>query len=161
MPNDRLKVFEIDLTRLEEEWAHHARYYELGAKRLADARNDYERAKVDKELTYADMDHIIRQDPSQFGLTDKVTEPGIKSAILHSPRHVKAQEKVLTTKHIMDVWSAYVSALEQRKSALENEVKLWAGGYFSAPTAPDNMKEHMARKERDVMFAPKKKERTT
>lgn len=134
------KILEIDDKQLDREWVLQPRLYFRLACDLADARKEYERAKANRDLVYAEQDHQVRLHPSNYGV-DKVTETAIKSAVLKSKAYATADEDVANAKHEVDILAAAVEAVEHRKKALENRVSLLALGYRSEPREPSHSRE--------------------
>ena len=109
---------------------------------LAEGRRDYEQAKVDLELTKAELDRDIRRNPTRFGL-EKVTETVVEQTVIWQIQHKNAQKTVLDARHTMDVLQAVVTALENKKKSLELAVQLWAMSYFAEPKIPREAKSRM------------------
>lgn len=149
-------VFAIDKDRLDEEWVSQPLLYYKYAMRLADAREEFDRAKARKEVVEAELDAAIRRDPPAFGL-EKITDDAIKKAIIRQRRHTEAQEELIKAKHTMDVLDLTVDTLDQRKRALEKLVDLRLKEYFSEPRASVGAREDMGRVTRDAAFKPRKK----
>lgn len=64
----------------------------------------------------------------------KITETTVKNAVTSDREVQKARSAIIEAKHEVDVLSAAVSALDQRKRALENLVTLHGQSYFSTPS---------------------------
>lgn len=127
------KILEVDLDRLEEEWEKQPLLCFEFMTELVEAREEMDRRKADLELTDAELDHEVRSRPEEFGL-DKVTEPAIKATILCHDRHRAAHHDWLAAKSLVGYLQAAVECVtDQRKKALENEVDLLLGGYWSKP----------------------------
>jgi hypothetical protein len=125
-----LDFFDLDDTRLDEEWAQQSKHYYEHALELADARAALERAKARRDLVAAEVDRDIRADPAKYNL-EKITEPAVEKQVTLSRRYAQANEEVIEAKHTVDVLFATVEALEQRKKALEGRTSLWLGNYYS------------------------------
>jgi len=122
----------IDETILDEEWQGHAEMAYAWAKKSAKANAEIERQKAALELTAADLDLAIRQNPGVYGLA-KVTETSLKAAVVASPDYQRAKEKTIQAKHDADVIAAAVASLRDRKHALQGLVELHIAGYSAAP----------------------------
>lgn len=123
---------QIDQHALDTEWLNQPTLYFDYSSKLADARKDHDESKSKLDITYAEMDAAIRSDPEEYGL-EKITEGAIKSAIQQHEDYQVAEEDLRDCKHTVDVLSAAVSALDQRKRALESLVSLHGQNYFSEP----------------------------
>lgn len=145
--------FKPDMNRLDEEWVNQAPLFYEHAVQLADAKAEYERAKANRDLVYAEVYLDVKQNPQNYGV-DKVTEEMVKQLVTTDSRYQKAFDKVTRAKHDMDVLQAAVDALDHRKKGLENLVHLHAMNYFASPTAPKQSRERMDEVERKNAFAP-------
>jgi len=102
----------------------------------AKERLDFVRAKLDAE---------IRNDPEKFGIT-KLTESAIQATIILQPEYQEAARAYNDAKYEYEVSQAAVRAIDQRKTALENLVKLLSVSYFAGPKTPrDLTKEALER----------------
>lgn len=133
---------QIDRHRLDDEWTQQPRMYFCYAAKLADARQELDRAKTELDLVDAELDIKIRKNPELFDLP-KVTESVIKSTIVAAGAHIRANDFVIDAKHAVDVLVAAVTALDHKKKALENMVSLQLANYYSSPKAPEGARERM------------------
>lgn len=139
----------IDKHRLDEQWADQPGLrFRYGAE-LAEARREVSRAKANVDLTAAELDNEIRESPESFGLT-KITEAAIKATIPSNKRYRKAQDRLIEAEYSVNILTAAVSAIDHRKKALEDEVALWLGDYFSSPRAPEGAKDRMQEVEKQA-----------
>lgn len=132
----------IDQNSLDQEWLDQPRMYFRYAAQLADARQAYDAARADLDLTKAELDLAIRSDPQQFDL-GKVTEASIQATILNQKAYTRARDKLSAAKHEVDVLEAAVGALDHRKRSLERLVELFLANYFSRPSAPNGTQEEV------------------
>lgn len=123
--------FELDPNRLDEEWVEHVRLYHEHALKLADARQEYERTKAERELVAAELDREVRSNAVKLGI--KVTEAVVANAVTEHENYRQVVGKVIRAKHDVDVAEVAVSTLEHRKKALENLVQLRLSDYYSEP----------------------------
>ncbi len=137
------KIHEIDKFRLDEEWVEQPALYVEYAERLAEQMKRLDYAKSDLELTVAEIDKDIRlYFQTKYGL-EKLTENVVSNTIILQPRYQVALKALNETKHDVAILRAAVDGLDQRKSALENLVKLFLSSYFAQPQAPREAKEAM------------------
>jgi len=121
---------DIDLNRLEEEWIGQPILYLKWAEDLADALRDADQTKINLDVTRAEVDLRIRQDPTKYRIPEgKATEAAIKSRILKHAKVIEGQKKVLDAAHRVRILQAAVTALEHRKRALTKEADLFAAKY--------------------------------
>lgn len=148
-------ILAIDMTLLDKEWVNQPRLFFRYAKELADARQKLEESNANVKLVIAEADKKVRL--SVADREKKPPEAAIAQQISRRKEVKAAEQEALTAKHRVDVLYAAVNALEHRKAALENLVKLHGQNYFSAPkAASDNidrvtdmrMKRAVGRKEK-------------
>lgn len=144
-------ILNIELTRLDEEWLKQPKLYYEAAEQLANKRfemetlkNNLAAAEADLEDVQAKVDLAIRSNPSKYLGEIKVTEASIKNAVLLDPEYKKTKQicdnlnqELLKAKYEAELLAAIVEALNHKKSALENLVKLHSQNYFSVPKVED------------------------
>ena len=153
--DDDRPILSIDLFRLDEEWIEQPELFHTYAQKLADANSEFDTAKAGLEVTKAELDREIRQNPDSFELS-KLTEPLITSTVLIQPEYSKANRILIEARHTRDILQATVNALDHRKKALEKLVELHGRDYFAVPT--DRTKS-MDGVEKDSIQKKRKKER--
>lgn len=134
--NDEPQVFVVDQFHLDKDWVQQPEFYHQYATKLADARMEWELAKADRDVVFAELDKAIRLTPSEYGL-EKLTETIVANTVLLQPEAKKANRKVIEKRHEADLLQAMVDALDHRKKALENLVMLQGRDYFSEPRVDD------------------------
>lgn len=144
-------LFAIDPHRLDEEWIKQPSLYRKWARQLANAREEWERAKAQRDVVTAEIDKAIRFNPEEYGL-EKITEPSVEKTILLQKRYQRAHAVVVEAKHKVDLLEANVSALDHRKRALEKLVDLFLSDYFSKPREPKDSGGVMQRSKADQAF---------
>lgn len=143
-------VLDIDQLHLDKHWVEQPRLYLQHAKLLADARRELDRLKSELELTHAELDKEIRTSPEEYDI-EKVSEKAIENCILTQKRYLTANAAVIDAKHAVDVYQAFVSALDHRKRALENLVDLHGQSYFATPRATGDNSEAMQEAEQRIL----------
>ena len=133
--NDYEDDIQIDEDFLDVEWLEQPRLFLQYSRRASEARDEMERAKQLMDLTKAEVDLDVRKNPGNHKL-EKVTEGAISAAILMDSRF---QEALNEARHNYNVLMGAVSAFEQRKTALENLVKLHGQNYFAGPKVPHDL----------------------
>ena len=163
--------YEVDLKvnkfKLDEEWEDQPLLYMKWAERVAEAKSDTFRAeeklkqtkaqmKFEIEKCKAELDDEIRNEWDLFGFDKKPTEAAIVSCILTQEKYhtkMKEQNKKLSDA-INEVAEAIKTsetlegarlAMSHKRSAIEGEVFLWAGNYFSDARIPQIAKEAVGR----------------
>jgi hypothetical protein len=133
-PGDDLSV-SIDPFHLDREWTAQPDRMQKAGDLLADAKDRADRAKSKLDVVKATVELMVRKKPSAFGL-DKLTEPAVAAAVVASDQYQEAMGRFNKAKHRAALLGSLVDAMEQRKAALENLVKLHLAGYYSEPKAP-------------------------
>ena len=139
----------IDEDALDLEWLEQPALMRKYSRTLADLEHENDEAKEELELIRAELDRDIRKDPEEFDVV-KITETVIQNTIIMQERYKKGLEKFLSTKHEMKTARGVISSIEQRKSALENLVKLHGQNYFAGPAIPRDLREERELKEKEI-----------
>jgi len=128
----------IDETALDVEWLQQADLMYKYARYQAETKKAVDEAKEMLEFIRAKLEMDIRANPENYGLS-KVTESAIASSILLQPEYQESSKKYIEAKYENDVATAAVRAIDQKKTALENLVKLLGVSYFAGPSAPRDL----------------------
>ena len=133
---------------MDVEWLRQAEMMLKYTRHSADMQKEMDEAKERLEVGKAQIEIDIRSAPDTFGL-EKVTEAAIQSTILLQKGYQKLSQEYSETRHEYGVAVAAVRAFDQRKSALENLVRLLGASYFAGPQTPrDLSKESLDEKKR-------------
>ena len=127
---------QVDKNHLDVEWENYPDLFDKWGRKLADAIFDRDVAKDKHDLVKAELDADIRQSPAEFGI-DRVTEGAIQSAILLELRYKKVRRKYNKAVRAVNRLTTGLRAISSKKAALENEVRLYLGNYFSDPVSGD------------------------
>lgn len=130
----------IDEQALDVEWLRQPTLMHTYSRYAAWCRTQVDEIKERLEARKAEIELDIRAHPESYGLT-KITESAIQSAITLQPTYQEITEVYRNARYELEVANAAVRAIDQRKTALENLVRLLGASYFSAPAAPRNLAE--------------------
>ena len=119
---------EIDKNRLEDESVTQPCMYGFYAMQLAEARNELDVAKSNLEATIARRSAYYYNNPVD-GI--KTTADGMKVMVGNDTEIQEAQDVVDKKQAVVNVLYAQVNTLEQRKSCLDNLVKLSLARYYN------------------------------
>ncbi|MCP4763006.1 MAG: hypothetical protein GY870_14605 [archaeon] len=122
----------IDEHALDLEWLHQSSKFMKYSEKAAQADREKKKAKEALDITKAEIDKSIREEAKNNG--EKVTEKVVEGRVMLHPDYHKAYDALIEAEYEYSIFISAVKAMEQRKSALENLVKLLIGGYFSIPT---------------------------
>jgi len=132
----------VDENRLDEEWVRQPRLFHRYSVELADARMEFDEAKADLEVIQADLDRDVRENPINYAI-EKLSEKRIEAVVTAQEICVDSQKVMNEAKHKVAIFQAAVNALDQKRAALENLVKLRLADYYSEPKARDVPKEEV------------------
>jgi hypothetical protein len=159
------EVLAINKHRLDDEWERQPILFQEYLGKLSDAREEEMKCKERVKVGEAEISKAIRLKPEDFNMT-KVTEGSITSAVATHPGVLNLKEKWIDSKHSLDVLESAVRALEHKKTALEQLVKLQLAGYFSEPkikvegetkVIQEQIKEKIASNDVKVASKPRKR----
>ena len=137
----------IDPDSLDTEWLDQPRLMLRYAKHAAKTKQDLEREKEKLDIVRADLDKKIRVIPEEFGIV-KLTESVITSTIITQEKYKEANEDYLEAAYESNMAQGAVRALEGKKTALENLVKLHGQQYFAGPSVPRDLSKEWEQKEK-------------
>lgn len=135
----------IDEQALDVEWLQQADLMRKYASHAAATKRYMDELKERLEVEKARLDLEIRKDPAKYGI-EKVTESVVQSAILIQPEYQELQRLYREARYENDIANAAVRAIDQKKTALENLVRLLTASYFAGPTTPRDLAKEWAEK---------------
>ncbi len=128
----------IEPGALDVEWVGQAELMGKYARHAAETKRAMDEAKEHLEAGKARLDLAIRKSPQHYDL-GKTTEGSIQSTILLQPEYQAFAQAYIDAKYEYEIAIGAVRAMDQRKTALENLVKLLAASYFAGPQAPRDL----------------------
>jgi len=131
--------FPIDRMALDVEWETQHELFRHYASKLAEEQVNLDGWKDHLERTRAELDKEIRKGYDVAG--KKCTEAMVTADILLHPDYQSAQAGMRECQSEFLQLKADVSALEQRKVALENLVRLFGQEYYAQPSLTDKERE--------------------
>jgi hypothetical protein len=139
---------QIDPSALDVEWLDQAQTFMRYARHAEETRRDVDWAKERLEVKKAELDKAVRSDPDKYGIA-RISEGAILNTIMLDAEYKDLSDKFIEAKYEAGMAQAAVRAMDQRKTALENLVRLHASSYFAGPRVPrDLVDEHQQRKAR-------------
>lgn len=125
------EVFSVDRSRLDLEWEKQATAaFECG-RLAAQARLAVEDIKRRIDVARAEANMSIRRDPAQYGLI-KPTESAIDAVITSMPSIKELGEQLCNANYQFSLAMAGVTAIDNKKKALDNLTQLLTVNYYSA-----------------------------
>jgi len=137
----------IDESALDVEWLEQPRLMLKYGSHAARMRKEVDKAKENLDIVRAKLDKDIRSNPDKYGIV-KLVEAAVQNAIVESEDYREANQRYLKAKYEADVARAAVGAMEQRKEALENLVRLHGLQYFAGPKVPRDLSKEAQRRHR-------------
>jgi hypothetical protein len=153
---------DINPDALDVEWTRQAGLVGKYARMEADARTRYNMAKDRLVLVEARLYPMAKETLEAAG--QKPTEAAAQAWVTTHRDRIVAQDQLQDAAADMGLYSAAMKALDHKRDALANLVRLLMADYFSAPVdAPHNLADSVERefKRRSAQDRAKTKEHAT
>lgn len=115
---------------------------------LSEMEHRKERKQDELSVLIAELDRDIRTTPEDFNIVVKLSEAVVRNTILLQSEHQEKLEELRDLEFEAKAAKRAVEALEYKKSALENLVKLHGQSYFAGPSVPRDLTKEKALKEK-------------
>jgi len=143
----------IDPGQLDVEAVRQADVFFKWAERAVEAKALADRCKLKLELLLVRLEMQCRTAPEDFGLT-KTSEAAVAAVVKAHPDYEKSSIEYINARRDAAILSEAVNAMQQKKSMLEEMIKLHGQQYFAGPSVPRDIisawKEHQDRIEHEV-----------
>lgn len=141
----------VDRDNLDLEWLEQPTLIFKYAEAVANAKSEYEHMKRKEAVVRAEIALDARESPENYDL-EKVTEATIKEAVECSEEVCELYADLIRKQHEVAILQGAAKAIDVKKSALENLVRLHGQNYFSTPQATMEDAEVLtdSRKERNA-----------
>lgn len=142
----------IDEQVLDVEWLNQPQRMGEYCRLAADARRTMDLAAENLEFVKATLGRAVRADPDKYGVKPGargITEDGISSAVIIHEEYKIANHQLIDARHAHEVAVGAVRAFDQRKSALENLVRLHGQSYFAGPSVPHDLSVERSRRDQE------------
>lgn len=124
--------FAIDKNALDDEWLRQSVLVYQYNSQLVEAQSCLQAAKSGVDVTRAEVDGVVRAS------MEKPTEGKVKAAVESSMEVREAVEELHVIQKDVGMLQAALNALEHKKRALENLVKLHLCRYYEKPHINDD-----------------------
>ena len=141
------KDIEINESALDVEWLQQATLTYQYSKIAAEAKRTLDKHKEKLDIKKAEIDRKIRETPEKFGLV-KLTETVISNTIIQQEEYSEMNMLMIDAKYELEMAMASTRALQDKKSALENLVKLHGQNYFAGPSVPRDLSKEWEAEEK-------------
>lgn len=138
----------IDPEALDVEWLRQPSLVYKYSRMVAEKQTEVTNCKEALEFIKASLDREIRKNPEKFEI-DKMTEAAVSNTILVNSKYKKGMEEYLEAVYELNILKGVQDALNNKKTALENLVKLNGQNYFAGPSVPRDLTKEWERKEHD------------
>ena len=131
----------IDPDALDVEWLRQPMNYLTYAQEAARLDAIMKNAKEAMEVLYAQLDRDTRRSSEK-----KLTEAQVEAAIFTDSRYQEVKAVFGDAVYNYNISIAAVKAMDHKRTALENLVKLYQGSYFAGPREPRNLNDEYNKK---------------
>jgi len=131
---------EIDADELDVECLRQASLFGKYSQAEAKAKRHYALAYENVKVIRSDLIKLASGN-KELGNAQKV-----EAFYRTHPKHIEAKKELIEAEYEMNIATSAVFAFNQRKSMLENLVKLAMSDYFARPSEPRNIKEELDKK---------------
>lgn len=123
----------IDINSLDKEWLDLPFLLAEYGERCANAKRKMLKAEEKVKTIRSEIILDVARNPDVLGPNVKPTAPNIEAYYRDHPDHQDAKDELINSTHNHEVIQSAVFALQAKKQALENLVKLHGMDYFSEP----------------------------
>lgn len=134
----------IDESALDVEWLRQPQLTVKYCRLATKTKEVVDQTKEQLDVTRAMLDRDIRSDPVKYNVV-KITEGVVTNTILLQDEHQRASENYLQARYEYEMARVAVAAIQTKKDALENLVKLHGMQYFAGPSAPRDLSKERQR----------------
>ena|SRR4030042_2055000 len=130
---------QIDRESLDHEWLTQPGLYFKYAKEAEDVQDEVKQLKQELAVNDAEAEDEIRTKAKDK--EEKITDKYVAAQIVLDKNHQKLSEEIDAKEHELRILkNAAIPAMDQKRSALENLVKLYLAGYWASPSEPKGSK---------------------
>lgn len=140
------KTIKINPDKLEDEWMEQPANYLDAWELYADAVEIRDKKKARMEIVHSELDEKIRKYWKKYGFEVKPTEPLIKEWIRRNKKYIKAERKLISANHQVNLTNGIKKSFEHKKDALGNIVTMKVSGYYSSPSTYDQKEERKSKR---------------
>jgi len=137
--NDFQQDLKIDPDGLDVEWARQPRLALKYHEAVARSRSKMERLKQQFDVKHAEVSRRIRKNPEAHGM-EKQTERAVELAVALDREIRELNDQLIDAKEELELLQAASRAIDHKRDALENLVRLHAASYFAGPTTPRDLR---------------------
>lgn len=129
----------IDPDQLDVEAVRQAEVFYKWSERMIEARSKVERCKYEMDKIEAQLQLRVRDEPSKFGISVRMTEQVVEACVKTHAKYEAAAEALRQARRKLGRLESAVSAMEQRKRMIEILVTLHGQQYYAGPSVPRDL----------------------
>lgn len=137
---------QIDLRNLHLEWLKQPMLREYWGKAHAEAMNERDHLKKKMEEMKAQLDSDYRTNWGELFPSIKMTEGSINNVITNTENYKKIYSNYLEACKNTNILASMLKTLDDRKYALDNQVKLFTANYFETNNISEETKSFVEEK---------------
>ena len=137
----------INKYKLDEELVKQPQLYLHWAEQHAEAVAERDEKRVELDLIRAEIDGNIRESPEDWGYDKKPSEAAITNLILQESKYRDVQSELIEATKNVNIMSAAMTAMNDKKKALEGLVTLLVAGIYSEPKVPREKRDKLTSEE--------------
>lgn len=123
----------VDKHALDEEWIRQPDLIRKATDMLADVTFIRDKARAKLSYESAKLANIIRSDPDEYGIVDKVTDAKVKEIVTATDHIYQMEQDYYDAEAEVIATNGVRRALEHKKSQLEELTRLFLSGYWAKP----------------------------
>lgn len=136
----------IDHSALDVEWLEQPRLMFKYTSLQASLQQQYSQEEENMAVIKAELDKAIRMDPESYEIV-KITETVVSNTIISQADYQNQLARLNEILFELNIAKAAVKAIDCKKSALENLVRLHGQNYFAGPSVPRDLSKEWEAKE--------------
>lgn len=137
---DFKKDVEINPNQLDVEWLRQPALYQKYSEACAEANDDLKRAEQRMKVIRSELIlEASERGEDVLGKGVKPTGPTIEAYYRNHKEHQDAKEEYFKAAKRAEMLTNALFALQQKKVALENLVRLLTSNYFASPSVPRDL----------------------
>ena len=138
----------IDESALDVEWLRQPTLVRLYNQEVAERKRQLARLSEEFGVLKAELTRKINTNPEKYGLA-KATVDTVNSTIVIQEEYQDLRNQIIESEYELEMAIGGSRAMDHKKTALENLVKLFGQNYFAGPALPrDISKEWLESEEK-------------
>ena len=136
----------IDESALDVEWLRQPTLVRLYNQEVAERKRQLARLSEELGVLKAELTRKININPEKYGLA-KATVDTVNSTIVIQEEYQDLRNQIIESEYELEMAIGGSRAMDHKKTALENLVKLFGQNYFAGPALPRDISKEWLEKE--------------